>query len=58
MSPLGVILFTLSSITAIILLGNYYTAFRINRTVWLVITILSIIAFIVIYIKDSFFTKK
>ena len=58
MSPAGVILFTLASITTIIFMGNYYTVFKISRTIWLVITGLTITAFIVIYIKDSFFTRN
>ncbi len=58
MSPMGVVLFTLASITTIVFMGNYYTVFKISRTIWLGITVLTITAFIVIYIKDSFFTRN
>ncbi len=58
MSPTGIILFTLAAINTAIYMGNYYTVFKISRIIWLIITVLSIISFLVMYIKDSFFTKN
>jgi hypothetical protein len=58
MSPLGVTLFTIATINTIVLIGNYYIFLKINKTIWLVITVISIIAFAICYIRDSFFSNS
>jgi len=58
MSSLGVTLFTIATITTIVLIGDYYNSIKINKTIWLIITGISIIAFVICYIRDSFFNNK
>ncbi|HOV07667.1 MAG TPA: hypothetical protein PK482_00970 [Spirochaetota bacterium] len=58
MKPITVILFTISSITVAMLLGDNYKALKISKNIWLIITGVTIAAFIIKYILDIFNQKE
>jgi formate hydrogenlyase subunit 4 len=58
MSPLSVILLTLSFISVMIYAGNHYTKINISREAWMIVTVISCIIFAVKYFADTLTKKK
>jgi hypothetical protein len=54
MKPVTVILFTIASVAVAILFGNQYTVLHISKTTFIIITSLTIVAFLAKYIFDMF----
>jgi len=58
MSPLSVILLTLSFISIMIYAGNHYTKISISREIWLMLTIVTSVVFFIKYFADIAAKKK
>lgn len=58
MSPLSVILLTISFTSVAIYFGNNYTKFHMSREAWLVVTAVTFIVFLVKYISENIMKKK
>jgi flagellar motor component MotA len=52
MKPITVILFTIASIAVAMLLGDNYKALHISKTLWIIITGATVVAFVIKYIMD------
>jgi len=58
MSPLSVTLFSVMFTCVAALIGKYYKNLHISYTIWFWITMVSVVAFLGLYIFENFIQKK
>lgn len=58
MSGLSVVLFTVMFSCLAVFFGKYYSHFNVSYNVWLWITVISSVAFVALYVFETFMQKK